>query len=227
MLNSLIKGFRIVLGKAFRESGQALDRVGSRLTNDVAFLERNSRHRRLFSLSHLWPSHGRSFIAPSACLAGQVQVGDNCVVWYGASLRGDSSAIRLQDSVVIGENSSVVNFHSLPGVLPKSTNINSNVLIGEQVTLISCTIDSFVHVGSGSVVQQGAKLERGAVLQPNSVINPGTTVPAYTVWAGNPAQYVRDVNPEDVKKFETALIAQIEQGKANADLLRSLGHNLD
>jgi carbonic anhydrase/acetyltransferase-like protein (isoleucine patch superfamily) len=227
MLGSIAKNFRIVLGRMVRESGQALDRSGSRLTNDVAYLERNSRHRRIFPLAHLWPSFGKSFIAPSACLSGEVQVGDNCVVGYGVSIRGDFNAVRLRDNIAIGDNSSIVNFQSLPPTLPKSTNINSNVLVGEQVTLISCSIDSFVHIGSGSVVQQGAKLERGCVLQPNSVVNPGTTVPAYTVWAGNPAQYVRDANPEDVRKFESALISQIEQGQASAQVLRGLGHRLD
>jgi hypothetical protein len=63
---------RIMFGRAFRETGQKLDRMGSSMVNDVAYLEQYSRHRQMMPLYELWPSTGKSFVAPNATLAGEV-----------------------------------------------------------------------------------------------------------------------------------------------------------
>ena len=87
MIRALGKQLRMILGRALRETGQALDRTGSDFSRDVAYLENYSRHRKLMPIDQLWPSHGKSFIAPNASLNGEVLVGNNCAIWYGAVLK--------------------------------------------------------------------------------------------------------------------------------------------
>mmetsp|Transcript_10476 Transcript_10476/g.15680 ORF Transcript_10476/g.15680 Transcript_10476/m.15680 type:complete len:225 (+) Transcript_10476:959-1633(+) len=224
MLNAISKQFRLLVGRGLRESAQALDRAGSRMTGDVAYLERYSRHRKLMPLDEQWPSHGESFIAPSACLAGQVMVGNNCSVWYGSVLRGDASPIRIGDNVFIGENTTMTTVSNLPEGIPNSTNIADYVIIEDNVTLISCLVDSYVRIGRGAVVQPGAKLERGCIILPNTVVSPGQVVPAYTVWQGNPAQFVRDTTPQDVEAFEKSFNSEVQAARTHLDLLTHLGH---
>ena len=224
MLASLLKNFRLVFGRSLRETGQALDRLGCKMSRDVGYMERLSRHRTLMPLDDTWPSHGASFIAPSAALVGDVRVGNDCVVWYNAMLKGDLYAIRLGDSVVIGENCSIRNYQNLPNGLPCSTNIADNVVIGANCSLASCTIDSYCRVGPGAVISKGARLERGCVVLPGAVVSPGAVIPAYTVYGGNPAHFIRDATEDDLTEFARLLGEERGAGESQASILQSLGH---
>jgi len=224
MFFALPKQLGMILGRALRESGQALDRVGCKMTRDVAFRERYSRHRKLFNLDQIHPTHGKSFIAPNSTLIGEVQVGNDCSVLYGAVLRGDLSAIRIDDNVHIGENSVLHTVKWLPHGIPNSLNIAKNVVIGPGCILSSCLVDSDVWIQAGAVVQQGGKVEKGAILLPGAVVGPGNTVQAFTVYGGYPARFVRDVNQQDLLDKELALKEAGEQAQRNHELLKSLGH---
>ena len=160
MLVALSKKLRSLVGGALRETGQALDRTGSKCIRDVAYLEKYSRHRKLMPLDELWPSHGNSFIAPNASVIGEVLIGNDCAVWYGCVLKGDMNAIRIDDNVYIGENTVLQTNSYLPKGIPNSITIASNVVIEENCTLTSCLIDSNVKIGSSSHVQGGGKIER-------------------------------------------------------------------
>ena len=224
MIRALGKQLRMILGRALRETGQALDRTGSDFSRDVAYLENYSRHRKLMPIDQLWPSHGKSFIAPNASLNGEVLVGNNCAIWYGAVLKGDLSAIRIDDFVFIGENSTLHTVALLPKGVPNSINISSNVIIEGHCSIVSCIIDKYVKIGTGSVIQNGAKIETHSILLPGSVVSPGFTIPAYTVFGGSPAKYIRDVTPQDLDDFDAEIKRQHQQALLNNDLLISLGH---
>lgn len=224
MLFTLAKQVGMILGRGLRESGQALDKVGSIMTRDVAFKENYSRHRKLMCLDQLVPSHGKSFISPNSTLIGEVLVGNGCSVWYGAVIRGDYSAVRINDNVHIGENTVLHTVNWLPHGVPNSLNINKNVVIGPNCIVASCVIDSDVWIQSGAVVQQGAKIEKGAIVLTGAVVGPGNTVPAYTVFGGYPAKYVRDLTEQDMLEKENALKEAREQAQSNHELLTSLGH---
>ena len=214
----------MIIGRALRETGQALDRVGSAMTKDVAYLERYSRHRKLMPLDELWPSHGKSFIAPNASVIGEVLIGNNCAIWYGSVLKGDLSAIRIDDNVYIGENTTLHTVATLPKGIPNSITIANDVVIEEHCSLISCIIDKKVRIGAGSCIQQGARIETYAILLPGSIVSPGSTVPAFSVYGGSPAKYIRDVTPQDIDLTEAAIKTQAEQALRNSELLSSLGH---
>ena len=224
MFFAVTKQLVMILGNALRESGQTLDRIGSKMTRDVAYMEKYSRHRKLMPLDQLWPSHGKSFIAPSSSLIGEVLVGNNCSIWYGVVLRGDQSAIRIDDNVHICENSVIQTIKCLPRGIPNSVNISSDVLIEAGCIVSSALIDSGVWIQPGCVVEQGAKIERGAILLPGTVVPPGHTVPAFTVFGGYPGKFVRDVSENDLKNKEKAFRDLSEQATRNHQLLKSLGH---
>ena len=95
---------RQILGRALRESGQALDRVGIKTAmlavtphdyydDPVIYQDHFSRHRQLFPLIYA----GRpvvhpavAYVAPCATLLGSVRVGRGSSIWYGAVLRADA-----------------------------------------------------------------------------------------------------------------------------------------
>ncbi|KAL0366098.1 UNVERIFIED_CONTAM: Gamma carbonic anhydrase 1, mitochondrial [Sesamum radiatum] len=94
------------LGVWVRETGQAMDRLGCRLQGNYYFQEQLSRHRTLMNLFDKSPVVDKdAFIAPSASVIGDVQVGQGSSIWYGCVLRGHSAVIHgctIEDEAFVG-----------------------------------------------------------------------------------------------------------------------------
>ena len=144
----------------------------------------------LKTLNGKTPQIGRdTFVADNAALVGDVTIGDNCSIWYGAVLRGDVGAIR------IGNNSNVQDGAVLHGTLGVSeTVLGENVSVGHNAVVHGARVGSNVLVGMGAVIMDGAEvadgtvIAAGAVVLSNSRLEPG-------VYAGVPARKVKDGSP--------------------------------
>ncbi|KAF2620253.1 hypothetical protein F2Q68_00040904 [Brassica cretica] len=103
------------LGRAFysvgfwiRETGQALDRLGCRLQGKNCFREQLSRHRTLMNVFDKAPIVDKeAFVAPSASVIGNVQIGRGSSIWYGCVLRGDVNTVSVGSGTNIQDNSLV------------------------------------------------------------------------------------------------------------------------
>lgn len=141
------------------------------------------------------PQIGRdTFVADNAALVGDVTIGDNCSIWYGAVLRGDVGAIR------IGNNSNVQDGAVLHGTLGVSeTVLGENVSVGHNAVVHGARIGNDVLIGMGAVVMDnaivpdGTVIAAGAVILANSVLEPG-------IYAGVPAKKVKDAS-EKIQKM--------------------------
>lgn len=129
-----------------------------------------------------------TFIADNAVLIGDVTIGDNCSIWYGAVLRGDVGAIR------IGNGSNVQDGAVLHSSLDFSeTIIGENVSIGHNAVVHGAKVGNDVLIGMNStvmdnaVVPDGTVIAAGAVVLANSVLEPG-------IYAGVPAKKVKDAS---------------------------------
>uniref|UniRef100_A0A7S1X1M9 Gamma carbonic anhydrase n=1 Tax=Tetraselmis chuii TaxID=63592 RepID=A0A7S1X1M9_9CHLO len=181
------------LGAAFRETGQALDRVGMTLGLNFAFQEEFYRHRPVMNIVDKKPALATgAWVAPSAAVIGSVNLGPSASVWYNSVVKGDS------DTVSIGEKSNVQD----SAVIVGPTTIGKAVTIGHGASLYGCTIGDASLVGINATVQAGAKVETGAVVAAGAVVGPGITIPAGQVWGGNPARFLRAVKPEEANFFQ-------------------------
>lgn len=149
----------------------------------------------LKTLNGKTPQIGRdTFVADNAALVGDVTIGDNCSIWYGAVLRGDVGAIR------IGNNSNVQDGAVLHGTLGVSeTVLGENVSVGHNAVVHGARIGNDVLIGMGAVVMDnaivpdGTVIAAGAVILANSVLEPG-------IYAGVPAKKVKDAS-EKIQKM--------------------------
>lgn len=187
------------MGRAVRETGQALDRAGCALSGNFAYKEQLNRHRRIMNLYEKAPKVGaNTFIAPNAAVIGDVEVGDNTSIWYGAVVRGDVNYIK------IGKNSSIgdrVVVHVAKHGLKKRdapTLIGDNVVIAHGALIHACTIEDNAMVDIGSVVLDGAVVSNKAILGPGSLLLEGQRVPSGELWAGSPAKFVRKLSEEEM-----------------------------
>ncbi|CAH9088659.1 unnamed protein product [Cuscuta epithymum] len=192
------------VGFWIRETGQALDRLGCRLQGNYYFHEQLSRHRTLMNLFDKAPTvHKEAFVAPSASLIGDVQVGRSSSIWYGCVLRGDVNNISIGTGTNIQDNSLVhVAKSNLAGkVLP--TIIGNNVTVGHSAVLHGCTVEDEAFVGMGAILLDGVVVEKNAMVAAGALVRQNTRIPCGEVWGGNPAKFLRKLTEE-----ETAFISQ-------------------
>jgi len=207
------------LGKAMRETGQALDRMGMRGQDNWAFLEKICRHRPLMNLFDQRPLiHDNVFVAPNASVIGNVNVMDSASIWYGAVVRGDQSPIQIGGFTSIGDRSTILSIATNPTGFAARTFVGNWVTVGQNCVLKGCTIDDYANIGDGSVIQEGAYVESYGVLEAGSVLPVGARVPKGEVYGGNPAVFVRKVPKNDM---DTG--AQEKAADFNVDLAQRHG----
>lgn len=144
------------------------------------------------------PNIDHCWVATNSTLVGEVNVGPYASVWYNATLRAETNAIRIGSYSSIGESTVIYTHNALPSGVPASVNIGKHVTIQNKCTIFSSIIDDEVFIGSGSVIGEGTKIEKGAVIAPNSLVPHGRSIPGGQLWAGNPVKYIRDLTEEEI-----------------------------
>lgn len=136
------------------------------------------------------------FLADNAAVIGDVTMGDECSIWYGAVLRGDVNTIKLGNRVNIQDNSTI---HTL---YQKSvTVIGNDVSVGHNVVIHGATIHDMALIGMGSVILDNAEIGEGAIIAAGSVVLGGTKVGAHELWAGAPAKFKKKVDPAQAREM--------------------------
>ena len=185
------------IGRVQREAGLALDRSGSRFSGDIAYYQDTSRHRQIMPLYDSIPETKDAWVAPNACLVGDVMIAKWATIWYNVTIRGEMNAVRVGHFSSIGDGTSIYTNHSMPHGISSSVNIGKNVVVEPHCSIHSSIIDDDCVIGANSVIMQGARLERGSVIEANSVVGPGRLIPAGQVWGGNPCVFVRNLTAEE------------------------------
>ena len=153
------------------------------------------------------------FIAEGAVIIGDVEMGEDCSIWFNAVIRGDVNSIRIGHSTNIQDG---VIIHCTLNRFP--TTIGNEVSIGHGAIIHGCTIEDEVMIGMGSKILDRAFVHRHAIIAAGAVIREGFEVPPNTLMAGVPAKPVRQVTPEEIE-----MIKRIPQNYIHyADDYRSL-----
>jgi gamma-carbonic anhydrase len=175
-----------LLGKAVRESGQALDRLGLTISGVESFLGAYSRHRSIMPMDvDKNPEvSATAFVAPNASVIGNVKLGEGSSVWYNSILRADST----DSEISIGKKTNIQDRSVLTGKIT----IGDNVTVGHGALMSgNVTIGDEVLIGQGSIISEDSVIEGKSIVAAGAVVLPRTTVPSGQMWAGNPAKFMR------------------------------------
>ena len=151
------------------------------------------------------------FVAETAVIIGDVEIGAGSSIWYGCVLRGDVNKIRvgrgtnLQDGTIVHCNHDPKGDYRETGG-GEATHIGDGVTAGHMALIHACTIESHAFIGMRSVVMDRAVVESGALVAAGALVTPDKRVGKGQLWAGRPARYARDIRPEERAHF--AYIAQ-------------------
>jgi len=149
------------------------------------------------------PSLGmNTWVAPSATVAGNVELYYGGSIWYDCVVKADVRLIRIggfatiQDGTVIHE--------ALKPLGPDhdgSTIVGHYSTVGQSCNLRGCTIEESCIVGPHSVLQEGSYMERYSQLEPNTVLQKNQRVPTGQLWGGNPARFIRNLTDKERKEM--------------------------
>ena len=141
-----------------------------------------------------------TFLADNAVVVGDVTIGDECSIWFGAVLRGDVNTITLGNRVNVQDGSVL---HTL---YQKSTiEIGDDVSIGHNVTIHGAKINDMALIGMGSTILDHAEIGEGAIIAAGSVVLSGTKVGPHELWAGSPAKFKKMVDPAQAKEINVKI----------------------
>lgn len=141
------------------------------------------------------PKFGNNcFLADNAAIIGDVEMGDDCSIWFGAVLRGDVHSIRIGNKVNIQDNATI---HATYQKSP--TTIGNNVSIAHNAVVHGCTIKDNVLIGMGAIVLDNAIVESNTIIAAGSVVTKGTVVESGWVYAGTPAKKMKQLGEELLK----------------------------
>jgi carbonic anhydrase/acetyltransferase-like protein (isoleucine patch superfamily) len=138
-----------------------------------------------------------AFVAPTAVLIGDVEVGEESSIWFGAVLRGDNGPIRVGARTSIQDNSVV---HVSSG---HTTLIGNDCTVGHSVTMEDCTIEPGALIGSNAVVLNGATVGSRSLVAAGSVVAANATIPPESLVAGTPAVVKRALEGTSLSWIDT------------------------
>ena len=138
------------------------------------------------------PRLGRDvYIARTAVVLGDVELGDRSSVWYGAVLRGDINRI------VVGEESNIQDNAVLHLADDYPCIVGRRVTVGHSANVHACTIGDECLVGMGATVLDGAMIGEQCLVGANALVTPGTRIPPGSMVLGAPAKVVRALTAEE------------------------------
>lgn len=126
--------------------------------------------------------HPDAYIAPTAVLIGDVEVGAGASVWFGAVLRADESQIKIGEGSNVQDNVVIHCATNLP------TLIERNATIGHSAQLEGCVVEQDAVVGMGATMLQRSRLGKGSMLAAGAVLQEGHEIPPGHLAAGVPAK---------------------------------------
>jgi carbonic anhydrase/acetyltransferase-like protein (isoleucine patch superfamily) len=143
------------------------------------------------------------YLAENATVVGDVIMGDGCSIWFNAVLRGDVNSIRIGNHVNIQDGSVL---HTL---YEKSTvEIGDYVSIGHNVTVHGAKIDNYALIGMGATLLDYVEVGEGAIVAAGALVLSNTKIPPFTLWAGVPAKFIKNVEPEQANEINRKIAHQ-------------------
>ncbi len=158
----------------------------------------------------------RCWIAPSASVIGQVRLGEEASVWFGAVLRGDN------EPIVVGERSNIQDLavvHTDPGF---PVTIGAGCTIGHRAILHGCTIGENSLVGMGATILNGATIGRNCMIGAGALIAEGKTIADNCLVVGMPGKVIRTLGEDGERILREAADIYVARWKDYRDSLETL-----
>ncbi len=147
------------------------------------------------------------FVAETAVIIGNVELGKGANVWFGAVLRGDKDRIVIGDYTNVQDN---VTIHLDPG---KPTIVGNGVTIGHAAIVHACVVEDNCLIGMGSTILSGARIGRDTIVGANALVSENKVIPPGSLVLGIPGKVVRQLTDEEIEGIRKSAINYYEHSR--------------
>lgn len=137
------------------------------------------------------------FVAANAAIIGDVEIGENCTVWYSVTIRGDVMPIRIGAETNIQDGSVIHGTYQECG-----TTIHERVTIGHMVMLHGCEIHRGSLIGMGAIIMDKCVVGEHSLIGAGTLLTEGTVIPPRSLVVGRPGKVKRQLTDQEVKDLE-------------------------
>ncbi len=157
----------------------------------------------LYEIDNKTPVIGQgTWVAPSAEIIGDVTIGQNCYIGFGAVIRADFGPITIGNQTLVEEGTVIHN--------GSKTIIGSRIIIGHMVMIHDAVIHDNCLIGMKSMICDNAVINKNTIVAEQTLVRTGQVIPSGKIYAGSPAQYVKDVMPHHIQKLDKGLELYME-----------------
>jgi carbonic anhydrase/acetyltransferase-like protein (isoleucine patch superfamily) len=159
------------------------------------------------------------FVAPTASVIGEVELGARASIWYAAVVRGDVNAVR------IGAESNVQDGAVLHGTLDEwPVVVGERVSIGHQATLHGCVVEDGALIGIGARVLDGTRIGAESLVAAGALVREGMVVPPRSLVVGVPGVVKRELNERELEIVRRTSGRYLKLAQDTRDACIAAGH---
>lgn len=148
-----------------------------------------------------------AYIAPTADIIGDVTIGENSSVWFGAVLRGDTAPIVIGDNTNIQDNCTV---HGDPGI---PTIIGNNVTVGHNAVVHSCKVGDNSLIGMNSVVLNSTVIGDNCIVGAGSLVTQNKNFEDNSLIIGSPAKALKKISGDQAERLKLSAQWYVDEAK--------------
>lgn len=148
------------------------------------------------------------FISPTSTVIGNVTLGKNCNIWFGAVLRGDTEQISVGQGSNIQDNAVL---HADPG---DPCIVGNHCVIGHSAIVHSAKLDHHVLIGMNATVLNNAQIGAYSIIGANALIPSGMKIPPYSLVLGVPAKVVKTLDESVEQRIQENVDEYVERAKS-------------
>ena len=152
--------------------------------------------------------HSTVFIGQGAVIVGDVTIAEECSVWFNATLRGDTTPVRIGPRTNIQEGCI---FHADPGF---PAIVGAGVTVGHGAVIHGARVGDNCLIGIRSVLLNGVVVGENSIVGANSLLTQGKIYPPGSLIIGSPAKVARELTPEEIESNREAARHYVERSRA-------------
>lgn len=169
----------------------------------------------LYEFNSFKPAIGEgTWVAPSASVIGNVSIGKNCHIGFGAVIRGDFGPIIIGDQTAVEDN---VVIHTA-----SRTFIGNRVIIGHMAMIHDAIIEDEVLIGMKAMLCEGAIIRKGAIIAEQTLALKNQEIPSNKIYTGFPAKYKKDASEQHREMLNFGIQAYLDLNRCYHQTLRKL-----
>ncbi|MCK4225397.1 gamma carbonic anhydrase family protein [candidate division WOR-3 bacterium] len=147
---------------------------------------------------------GPLFIADNVSIIGDVRMGNNVNIWYGAVLRADLNYIEIGDNTNIQDNAVLHVERDLPTI------VGSNVTVGHGAIIHGANISSNVLIGMGAIILNNSRIGKGCVIGAGALVKENEKSPPFSLVVGIPGKVKKKLDESILQTIKISVEEYIE-----------------